>query len=455
MEGRPSDGLPMPRRGWAIVALSFGTALLVMDNTIATVALPTVARALDVPSSAAVSVVTIYQMVLLMALLPLSSLGDLVGNRRLYQGGQALFLVATVLCFFVNSLPMLLMTRAAQALGVAAVLSVNVGLLRRIYPARHLGRGLALSSLIIASAGALAPTIGGYILSVGSWRWVFVAAAPFALVSLMLGRALPAPPPSKTRYDLAGALLCAITFGALVAALELAAQRTASALAACLLVVGLGVGWRFVRRELKAAQPILPVDLLARPVFAMGIGAALLSFMGSMSFNLSLPFRLSAAYGLSPGQIGTLMAAAPVAMMCTAPFAGALSDRAPRGLLGGIGMSLSAIGFTLTAFMPAQYPGFAMMAAPLLLSGIGSGLFLAPNGHQIMSAAPPARSAAAGAMISTTRLVGSALGATAMAFLLSMGLGKGPAPALMSATCALIAALCGLVLLVPQRKGAS
>ncbi|WP_409018856.1 MFS transporter [Brevundimonas vesicularis] len=193
IEGRPSDGLPMPRRGWAIVALSFGTALLVMDNTIATVALPTVARALDVPASAAVSVVTVYQMVLLMALLPLSSLGDLIGNRRLYQGGQALFLVATVLCFFVNSLPMLLMTRAAQALGVAAVLSVNVGLLRRIYPIRHLGRGLALSSLIIASAGALAPTIGGYILSVGSWRWVFVAAAPFALISLLLGRALPAP----------------------------------------------------------------------------------------------------------------------------------------------------------------------------------------------------------------------------------------------------------------------
>lgn len=450
--GRPSDGLPMPRRAWAVIALSFGTALLVMDNVIATVALPTLAKALNVPPAAAVSVVSLYQLVLLMALLPLSSLGDRIGNRRLYQAGQLTFVVASSLLFFVNSLPALLGVRAVQALAVAAVLSVNVGLLRRIYPARQLGAGLALSSIIIASASALAPTIGGLILTFGSWRWVFMAAAPFALLSLLMGRSLPAPPPSSTRYDLAGALLCALTFGSLIGALERSAQGHTGPLTLLLVAAGILIGWRFVKREYSSPTPILPVDLLGKAGFSLPILAALLSFVGSMCFNLALPFRLHMNYGLTPAEIGGLMAIAPVAMMCTAPLAGYLTEKAPKGLLSGSGMALTATAFLSIAFLPEQNPGLLRMGLPMLLSGMGSGLFLAPNSHLIMSAAPAHRSATAGAMISTTRLVGSAIGATLLALLLAQGLGQGPVPALVSTACALIAASTSLALLLPKPK---
>lgn len=448
----PPDGLPQPQRNWAIIAISFGTALLVLDNSIATIALPTIAEALDVPASAAVSIVTVYQLVLLIALLPLSSLGDLIGHKRLYQTGQIVFVAATALCFFASSLPMLLVARAAQALGVAAVLAVSVALLRRIYPAARLGRGLGLNSIIIASAGAMAPTVGGFILAAGSWRWVFVAAAPFALLSLLMGRNLPNPPPSRSDYDLVGALLCAAMFGALIGALELGVHGAWPALAMGLGLVGLVTGWRFVRRELRRADPILPVDLLARPAFTLAIAAALLSFVASMSFTLSLPFRLNAAYDLSPARIGAVMAAWPLAMMAIAPIAGTLSDRAPKGLLSGLGMALTCTAFFLMAFLPADFPGLPLLIAPLMLGGAGSGLFLAPNSHLIMSAAPTSRSAAAGAMISTTRLVGSALGATVLAALFTQGLGQGPAPALVASACAFVASLCGLIQLKPSRR---
>lgn len=444
-------GLPQPQRAWAIVAISLGTALLVLDNSIATIALPSIAAALDVPASSTVSIVTVYQLVLLMALLPFSALGDLIGHRRLYRAGQIVFIAATGLCVIADSLPMLLVARGAQALGVAAVLAVSVALLRRIYPADRLGRGLGLNSIIIASAGALAPTIGGFILTAGSWRWVFVAAAPFALLSLLMGRSLPDPPPARRDYDLIGALLCAVMFGTVIGGVELGVHGAWPVLAGGLLVIGLIVGWRFVRRELSRPNPILPVDLLARPAFTLAITAALLSFVASMTFTLSLPFRLHAAYALSPAQIGAVMAAWPLTMMAVAPIAGALSDRAPKGLLSGLGMVLTSTAFLLMAFLPTGFPGFGLLAAPLMLGGAGSGLFLAPNSHLIMSAAPAERSASAGAMISTTRLVGSALGATLLAALLALSLGQGPAPALVASACALIAALCGLANLLPPR----
>ena len=112
-----ADGLPKPRRYWAIVAISFGTALLVLDGAIANVALPTIARDLHVTNAAVTNVVAVYQLVLVMALLPFSSLGDRIGHRWFYQAGQLVFLVSSALCLFANGFIVLLLLRALQALG--------------------------------------------------------------------------------------------------------------------------------------------------------------------------------------------------------------------------------------------------------------------------------------------------------------------------------------------------
>ena len=131
-----ADGLPKPRRYWAIAAISFGTALLVLDGAIANVALPTIARDLNVTNAAVTNVVAVYQLVLVMALLPFSSLGDRIGHRRFYQAGQLVFLVSSALCLFANGFIVLLLLRALQALGAAMALSVSAAMLRQIYPAR-------------------------------------------------------------------------------------------------------------------------------------------------------------------------------------------------------------------------------------------------------------------------------------------------------------------------------
>src|ERR1700722_570348 len=165
------DGLPTPRRYLAILAISFGTALAVIDGSVVTAALPTLARDLGVHASTAVLVVTVYQLILVMTLLPFSALGSRIGLRRLYQYGQLAFLLATVLCFFASTLPFLLLLRAIQALGAAAALSVSSALIRSIYPARQLGRGLGIGNVVVASSITLAPTLGGLVVSAAGWPW--------------------------------------------------------------------------------------------------------------------------------------------------------------------------------------------------------------------------------------------------------------------------------------------
>ncbi len=444
------DGLPTPRRWWAVLAISFGTGLLVMDNAIATVALPTIAEALNIERSSAVIIVTVYQLVLLMALLPFSALGDLIGHKRLYQGGQLLFLAATGLCVAADSLPVLLLARSCQALGVAAVLSVSMALLRAIYPAASLGRGLGLNSIIIASASALAPTLGGLILAGASWRWVFAAAAPFAALSLLAGAMLPNPPPSRTRFDLGGAVLCAATFGLVMGGLESGIHGAPLVLAAAVVGTGALLGLVFVRRERRSERPTLPVDLLARPVFALSTAAALLAFVGSMSFTLSLPFRLQNDHGFSVGAVGAIMAIWPLSMIVASPIAGRLSDRAPAGMLGGVGMACAAVGFLIFS-VPRHQPDWTDFLAPMILCGVGFGLFIAPNSRQIVSAAPPDRTASAGALVSTTRLVGQTLGASLLAALLTASAASGAAPALVAAGLVAAAALCSFAHLALRR----
>ena len=444
-----TDGLPKPRRFLAIAAVSAGTALVVIDGAIATVALPTIARDLGVDSSAAVSVVTIYQLVLVMALLPFSGLGDRVGLKRLYQGGQAVFVVATILCFFANSLPFLLVVRAAQALGAAAALSVSSALVRSIYPARQLGRGLGVNSVVVSSSAALAPTLGGLILGVAPWPWVFASAVPFAILSLFLGRALPDVPPRTGRFDTLGAAMCAGMFGLVIGGAESAVHGDSPVVSAAIVAIGVLVGILFVRRERGDPAPILPVDLLGRPVLALSTLGAFTAFVATMALLLSLPFRLQHGYGFSPSEVGAAIAPWPLTTMVVAPLAGWLSDRYPAGLLGGIGMALAIAGLVALAFLP-DAPSYAAIAWRMSLTGAGFGMFLSPNARLIVGSAPRERAAAAGGLISTTRMVGQTTGATLVAALLAMGLGGGGTPALIAAGLAGVAGLCSLARLRPS-----
>lgn len=443
-----NDGLPLPRRYSAIAALSLGSALVIIDGGVANIALPTIARDLGVDSSSVVLVITVYQLMLVMLLLPFAGLGTRIGLKRTYQLGQAIFLIATLLCFFARSLPFLLIVRAAQAVGAAAALSVSSALIRATYPAKSLGSGLGINSAIVSASAAMAPTLGGFVLGIAPWPWVFACAVPFALGSLFLGRALPDPAPQQARFDVLGAVMCAAMFGLVIGGLESAVHGNSPVISAAIVLLGALIGVGFVKRERTEESPILPIDLLARPVIALSALSGFIAFSASMTLIISIPFRLQHEFGFTPPEMGIMLAPWPLTNVLVAPLAGWLSNRVPAGILGGIGMVISIIALLLIAFMPA-HPHWYDVAWRMALCGSGFGTFLPPNARLIIGSAPRERAAAAGGLVSTVRLVGQTTGATLVATLLALGVGGNMTPALVAAGLSVIAGGCSLARLRP------
>lgn len=157
-----------------------------LDGAIANVALPTIASDLNASPAASIWIVNAYQIAIVIALLPLSFLGDMVGYRRIYKIGLVVFIFTSLACALSRSLEMLTFARVAQGLGGAALMSVNTALIRLIYPQRFLGRGMGINSFVVAVSSAAGPTIAAAILSLASWQWLFLINVPLGIVAFVL-----------------------------------------------------------------------------------------------------------------------------------------------------------------------------------------------------------------------------------------------------------------------------
>jgi DHA2 family multidrug resistance protein-like MFS transporter len=442
-------GLPTPRLYVAILSVSLGTILTTIDGSIVNVALPTLARDLHVQPSSAVMVVTIYQLVLMMTLLPFSALGARLGLRSTYQYGQMIFVAATALCFFAKSLPFLVLVRGFQALGAAMVLSVSSALIRSIYPVSRLGRGLSFNTMIATVAASLAPVAGGAILAVASWPWLFAVVIPFGLLSIWIGRnALPENNRQDDPYDVPGAVMCAATFGLAISGLESAVHGDSPIISAALVALGVAIGFVYVRREAGQTSPVFPVDLLRLKSIALPCIGSLAAYMSMMLVTVTLPFRLQQQFNFSPTAAGAALAPIPMISIIVAPASGFLSDRIPAGVLGAIGMTISFIGLVCLAFLPNQPDHFDVLWR-VSICGFGAAMFFSPNARQVVAAAPVARAAAAGALFTTMRGAGQTLGATTVAALLAMGIGFSATPPLIAAGLAIVAGVCSVAVLKP------
>ena len=157
---QPHQGLPYPQRSWAILTVFCGLIMAVLDGSIANIALPSISRELAADPSSTIWVVNAYQLTVTVCLLPLSSLGDILGYKRVYRGGLAIFLAGSLLCALSPNLPVLVAARVLQGIGGAGIMSVNTALVRFIYPPTKLGRGIGLNALVVGITIAVGPSVG-------------------------------------------------------------------------------------------------------------------------------------------------------------------------------------------------------------------------------------------------------------------------------------------------------
>lgn len=390
MDKNSSDGVPLPQRYGAILTIVLGLTMAVLDGAIANVALPTIASDLNASPAASIWIVNAYQIAIVIALLPLSFLGDMVGYRRIYKIGLVVFIFTSLACALSRSLEMLTFARVAQGLGGAALMSVNTALIRLIYPQRFLGRGMGINSFVVAVSSAAGPTIAAAILSLASWQWLFLINVPLGIVAFVLAMRFLPPNSARSkiiRFDLPSAIMNALTFGLLITALSGFAQGQSTQLVLAEVAAMLVVGFFFVRRQLTMPVPLLPVDLLRIPLFSLSICTSICSFCAQMLAMVSLPFFLQSMMGRSEVETGLLLTPWPLATMVMAPLAGYLIEKCHAGLLGAIGLLIMACGLFGLALLPSS-PSDLDIIWRMALCGAGFGLFQSPNNHTIVASAP-------------------------------------------------------------------
>jgi DHA2 family multidrug resistance protein-like MFS transporter len=204
------------------------------------------------------------------ALLPLASLGEIVGHRRVSIAGLFLFTAASLACGLSWSLPTLVAARALQGLGAATIMSVSMALIRVIYPARMLGRGVGLIALVTGLSFTVGPTIASAILSIATWQWLFLINVPAGLIAIGLSlRTLPDTGRASHGFDSIAALLCAGFFALVIFGLAAIAHRSSWPVIAAEWLTAIVCGYALLRREAGSSAPMLAVDLFRQPAIPL------------------------------------------------------------------------------------------------------------------------------------------------------------------------------------------
>lgn len=412
------NGLPVPLRWGAIVAVAFGVSVSVVDSVIANVALPTLAAEFGISSANSVWIVNAYQLALITTLLIFSNMGDIIGYRRIYISGLVLFTAASAGCALSSTFVSLIAWRAAQGIGAAAITSVNTTLIRIIYPRHMLGRGMGINATVVAVSSVAGPSVAAAILSVTTWHWLFAVNLPIGLVAFVLScRFLPQNPVrvEGRRFDWRSGVMCALSFGLAMACVEGYSHSMAIHAWIVMAAVTVVVAWRFVKDQLHKTMPILPFDLLKLPIFSLSIVTSICSFTAQMLAMVSLPFILQHSMGYDAVSTGLIFTAWPMVIMVVAPVAGVLAEHIHAGYLGLTGLLVMTAGLVMLGLLPAEPSDFDIIWR-LVVCGMGFGLFQSPNNSIMIASAPQHRSGSASGMLATARLTGQTAGAALVAF---------------------------------------
>ena len=422
-----------PRRQLAMLTISLGVVLSSLDGAMANIALPAIARNLGASASGAVWVATAYQLAVVVALLPFSVAGEALGYKRVYLAGMAVFTAASLGCALSFSLPMLVAMRALQGLAGGAMVGVSLALVRFSYPKELLGRALGLYALIAAAGLTAGPSIAGAVLSVGTWPWLFAVNVPIGIAALILGfMVLPDSPRAARQLDVLGALMTAAVLILVIAGFDALNDRSKTILALIAIAAGLAIGAVLVKIQARKTAPLVPVDLLRKPVFALSSGTSICIYAAQTAAFVALPFHLQELLGRSQVETGLLITPFPAMIVAVSPFVGRLADRHSAAVLGSIGTALLAVGLASLVFLTRQSSGLDI-ALRMAVCGAGFGLFQAPNNRAMMAAAPHERSGAASAMVAISRVSGQAFGSAAAAVALGLAGAQGPVVGLWAA----------------------
>jgi DHA2 family multidrug resistance protein-like MFS transporter len=393
--------------------------MAVLDGSIANTALPAIARDLHASPTASIWVVNAFQLAVTATLFTFASLGDLRGPSRVYRVGVIVFIAGSLLCALSRSLPVLIAARGLQGIGASAIMALNPALFAEIFPRRELGRALGINSLVIASASAAGPAVGGLLLAIAPWPILFAINVPLGIANIALNRALPNEERAGGTLDIPSAVSAALAFSLAISGLDAFAHDEAPAMIAVRLVVAVLAATFFVRRQTILPHPMIALDLFRVPPFAMASATSFASFTAQGIAYVALPFFFQVALGRTPLESGLLLTSWPIATAVVAPLAGRLSDRFPVGILATAGLVVLSIGLALFALLPPN-PSAAQITLFGAVCGVGFGFFNSPNNRELIGSAPRAKTTSASGILAANRVTGQTIGAALVAIVFGL-----------------------------------
>ncbi len=401
------------QKWWILAAVTVGLFLGAIDGSIVNIALPTLVREFHTTFPTIQWVVLAFLLGMTTLMLSVGRLADMIGKKRIFTAGLALFTAASALCGLSPSVYALIAFRLLQSVGAAMVVALGIAIVTETWPPKERGMAIGVAGGTVSLGIVVGPTLGGLLIATLGWRAIFYVNVPLgAIAILMVLRYVPDLRPTRSgeTFDYLGAFV--IGGGLLALSLALTVGQNlgfGDARILTLLGIALVAGIAFVRIEQRAEHPMLDFSLFHAPQFSLNLLTGLLTFMAIAGVIFLVPFYLDLVLQLPIAQIGLLMAIVPVVLAALGPVAGSLSDRFGTRPVSVIGLGLLIIGYLASSTVTANTTpfGFVLRMLPV---GMGMGIFQSPNNSAIMGSAPRSRLGVASGTLSMTRTLGQMTG---------------------------------------------
>ena len=418
----PTTGQAYDRRWWTLVVLSVSLLVISLDNTILNVALPTIERDLNASGGDLQWIVDSYTLVFAGLLLTMGSLGDRFGRRLALVAGLAVFGLASLLSALATSADMLIASRALMGIGAALIMPSTLSILTNVFPAEERPKAIGIWAAVAGLGIAVGPVAGGWLIEQFDWSSVFLVNLPIVAAALAAAPALvpESRDPKQSRLDPAGALLSTAGLGALTwAIIEGGGERgwtdgiTLAGFGAGLAALAAFVAW-----ELRTSSPMLDVRLFRIRRFSgasISIALVFFSLFGTIFF-LTMYLQEVMDYGAL--EAGVRITPIALGLVLGGPLSAKVARRLGTRNVVAAGLTVVAGALLLMSGADAD-SGYGLIAASLVLLGLGMGTTMAPATESIMISQPLAHAGVGSAMNDTVRMVGGTLGVAVLGSLLS------------------------------------
>ena len=399
---------------WSILfTVLIMTFMVTLDGSIVNVALPVMSSELNASMGDIEWVASIYLVVTCATILIFGRLGDMIGKVRIFQIGVILFTIGSLLCSISGTLPLLIGARVVQGLGSAAALANNQGIITESFPPDERGKALGFVSTFVALGSMTGPTLGGMILTVLPWTYIFLINIPVGVLSFLIGlRTLPNKKPAKPgRLDAKGSVLLLLSILLLFGSFTLL-QNGVSLPIIIGIIAGAVFLVLFIVVEKRMNDPLVPIGIFKNKMFSLNLFTMLTAFVAIGANNIIMPFYLQDARQFSPGMAGLLMTVIPLITAVMGPISGTMSDHIGSELPTMIGLIFTTVGLALMTMLGIDTT-IAVIILFLAVIAVGSALFQSPNNSLVMGSVSRDELGLVGSLAGLVRNMGMSVGITA------------------------------------------